>query len=208
MLERYMRYINVPVNKILIDKYGALGIDERTLAVIIRLMDIHGTSDALPDFKTLAAHTTMTDHDISKIMENMIQNGLIEVKTVKEEGKFIERFNLDPLFEKLVKAADEGTVTEKEKDPSKIRELFEYVELLYGRVISPNEFQRINSWLDDSRHSPEMIKEAIDLAYQNQVTSLQYVERILNSTENKKDEPAARKRMPVRSWLEGEDVFD
>lgn len=208
MLERYMRYINIPVNKILIDKYGALGIDERSLAVIIRLMDIHDTSDALPDFNTLAVHTTMAENDISKIMEKLIQNHLIEVKTVKEEGKFIERFNLDPLYKKLITLTDGDPKTEDEADPSRIRELFEYVELLYGRIISPNEFQRMNSWLDDSGHSPEAIKEAVDLAYQNQVTSLQYVERILNSTENKKDEPAAHKRMPVRSWLEGEDVFD
>lgn len=208
MLKRYMRYINIPVNKILIDKYGALGIDERTLAVIIRLLDIHGTSDALPDFKTLAHHTTMSEHDISKIMENLIQTDLIEVETVKEEGKFIERFNLDPLFKKLMDLTDESSKTEKKADKSEIRELFEYVELLYGRVISPNEFQRMNSWLDDSGHTPEMIREAIDLAYQNQVTSLQYVERILNSTENKKNEPEPSNRMPVRSWLEGEDVFD
>lgn len=208
MLEQYMRYINVPVNKILIDKYGALGIDERTLVVIIRLMDIHNDSNALPDFKTLAKDSMMSEQDISKIIQNMIQNGLIEVETVKEQGKFIEHFNLDPLYKKLGKLIDVDSESEETADPSRIRELFEYVELLYGRVISPNEFQRMNSWLDDSGHSPEAIKEAIDLAYQNQVTSLQYVERILNSTEDRKEEPASRKRMPVRSWLEGEDVFD
>ncbi|WP_017548957.1 DnaD domain protein [Salinicoccus carnicancri] len=207
MLERYMHYINVPVNKILIDKYGTLGVDERTLVVLIRLMDIHDTSDQLPDFKTLSAHTTMSENDISKIMENLIQKGLIEVETVKDQGKFIERFNLDPLFNKLIKALDTG-IEDKKKDQSEIRELFEYVERLYGRVISPNEFQRMNSWLDDSGHTPEKIKEAIDIAYQNQVTSLQYVERILNSTDNRKEEQGAHKRMPVRSWLEGEDVFD
>ncbi|KKK35607.1 hypothetical protein WN59_01905 [Salinicoccus sediminis] len=207
MLERYMRYINIPVNKILIDKYGTLGVDERTLVVLIRLIDIHDSSDQLPDFGTLATHTTMSENDISKIMENLIQNGLIEVETVKDHGKFIERFSLEPLFNKLIKAADTD-IGYKKKDPSKIRELFEYVELLYGRVISPNEFQRMNSWLDDSGHTPEKIKEAIDIAYQNQVTSLQYVERILNSTDNRKEEQDSRKRMPVRSWLEGEDVFD
>src|SRR5699024_4670691 len=153
MLERFMRYINVPVNKILIDKYGTLGIDEQSLVILIRLMDIYSTSDKLPEFGTLAAHTTMSENDISKIMEN-----LIEIETVKDQGKFIERFSLDPLFKKLIKAADPGA-GEKKQDPSKIRELFEYVELLYGRVISPNEFQRMNSWLDDSGHSPEKIKE-------------------------------------------------
>ncbi|HIW12139.1 MAG TPA: DnaD domain protein [Candidatus Salinicoccus stercoripullorum] len=207
MLERFMRYINVPVNKILIDKYGTLGIDEQSLVILIRLMDIYSTSDKLPEFGTLAAHTTMSENDISKIMENLIQDSLIEIETVKDQGKFIERFSLDPLFKKLIKAADPGA-GEKKQDPSKIRDLFEYVELLYGRVISPNEFQRMNSWLDDSGHSPEKIKEAIDLAYQNQVTSLQYVERILNSTDNRKEEQSSRRRMPVRSWLEGEDVFD
>lgn len=171
-------------------------------------MDIHNDSNALPDFKTLAKDSKMSEQDISKIIQNMIQTGLLEVETVKEQGKFIEHFNLEPLYKKLSTLVETEPESKEKTDPSRIRELFEYVELLYGRVISPNEFQRMNSWLDDSGHSPEAIKEAIDLAYQNQVTSLQYVERILNSTEDKKEEPTGQKRMPVRSWLEGEDVFD
>ncbi|MHC0552324.1 DnaD domain-containing protein [Salinicoccus sp. CNSTN-B1] len=88
-----------------------------------------------------------------------------------------------------------------------MRSLFEYIEALYGRVISPNEFERINSWLEDPANSAESIKEAVDLAYQNQVTSLQYVERILSQPRSKKS-PQTSTHMPLRSWLEGEDVFD
>ncbi|WP_020008321.1 DnaD domain-containing protein [Salinicoccus albus] len=206
MIENYLHYINIPVNKILIDRYSELGIDEQSLVVIIRLIDMNTASKSLPDFKTLSEGTTMKENDISGIIQKLMENGLIEVQTVKEEGKYVEHYTLAPLYNKLEKLFGEREANQK--NTAAIKELFEYVEGLYGRVISPNEFQRINSWLEDSNHSPEAIKEAVDIAYQNQVTSLQYVERILNSTDNKKDNTQKRSSMPVRSWLEGEDVFD
>lgn len=205
MIDDYIRYMNVPVNKLLLDNYGTLDIDERAMIVIIRLMDIHQQSSQLPEFTSLSKGTKMSEGDISKVIQGLIQKGLLEVETVKETGKYIERFNLEPLYSKLVRFLD-ATETVK-PEPTEIRSLFEYIEGLYGRVISPNEFERINSWLEDSRYSPEAIRNAVDLAYQNQIKSLQYVERILGQTGRETAEAKAE-RMPVRSWLEGEDVYD
>ncbi|WP_271399909.1 DnaD domain-containing protein [Salinicoccus roseus] len=205
MFEEYIRYMNIPVNKVLLDCYSELGLDESSFVVLIKLMDIHQRSSQLPEFSHLSKWTTMSESQIAGLIQGLIQKELLEVETIREEGKYIERFNLEPLYGKLSRLM-ESTAPEK-ADPSEIRSLFEYVEGLYGRVISPNEFERINSWLEDSGYSPQTIRDAVDLAYQNQITSLQYVERILNQTG--RDEPAEKvDRMPVRSWLEGEDVFD
>ncbi|MFC3418213.1 DnaD domain-containing protein [Salinicoccus hispanicus] len=205
MIDDYIRYVNVPVNKILLDHYATLDIDERAMVVIIRLMDIHQQSSQLPEFTSLSKGTTMSEGDISKVIQGLIQKGLLEVETIKETGKYIERFNLEPLYSKLVQLFESAEPAKPE--PTEIRSLFEYVEGLYGRVISPNEFERINSWLEDSKYSPEAIRNAIDLAYQNQIKSLQYVERILGQTGRETAE-VKEERMPVRSWLEGEDVYD
>lgn len=205
MFEEYIRYMNIPVNKVLLDCYSELGLDESSFVVLIKLMDIHQRSSQLPEFSHLSKGTTMSESQIARLIQGLIQKELLEVETIREEGKYIERFNLEPLYGKLSRLM-ESTAPEK-ADPSEIRSLFEYVEGLYGRVISPNEFERINSWLEDSGYSPQTIRDAVDLAYQNQITSLQYVERILNQKGS--DEPAEKvDRMPVRSWLEGEDVFD
>ncbi|MCG1009112.1 DnaD domain protein [Salinicoccus sp. ID82-1] len=205
MIDDYIRYMNVPVNKVLLDNYGALDIDERAMIVIIRLVDIHQHSSQLPEFTSLSKGTTMSEGDISKVIQELMQKGLMEVETIRESGKYIERFNLEPLYSRLVQIFE--TREPAKPEPTEIRSLFEYVEGLYGRVISPNEFERINSWLEDSKYSPEAIRNAVDLAYQNQIKSLQYVERILGQTGREKTE-ARVERMPVRSWLEGEDVYD
>ncbi|WP_342387046.1 DnaD domain-containing protein [Salinicoccus bachuensis] len=205
MFEEYIRYMNIPVNKVLLDCYSTLELDESGFVVLVKLMDIHHRSSQLPEFSHLAKGTTMSEAKIAGLIQELIQKELLEVETIREDGKYIERFNLEPLYRKLSRLLES---TEPEKaEPSEIRSLFEYVEGLYGRVISPNEFERINSWLEDSKYSPQVIRDAVDLAYQNQITSLQYVERILNQTG--REEPAEKAdRMPVRSWLEGEDVFD
>ncbi|MFB9859863.1 DnaD domain-containing protein [Salinicoccus siamensis] len=204
MLADYIQYMNVPVNKILLDNYSKLGLDEKSLIIVIRLSDIRHNSAELPDFKHLSEGMTISFGEVSDVIQHLIENGLLEVETVKDEGRYVEHFSLEPLFRKLPQFIEEKAA---EPDPSEIRSLFEYIEALYGRVISPNEFERINSWLEDPANSAESIKEAVDLAYQNQVTSLQYVERILSQPRSKKS-PQNSTHMPLRSWLEGEDVFD
>jgi DNA replication protein len=166
MFEEYIRYMNIPVNKVLLDCYSELGLDESSFVVLIKLMDIHQRSSQLPEFSHLSKGTTMSESQIAGLIQGLIQKELLEVETIREEGKYIERFNLEPLYGKLSRLM-ESTAPEK-ADPSEIRSLFEYVEGLYGRVISPNEFERINSWLEDSGYSPQTIRDAVDLAYQNQ----------------------------------------
>ena len=205
MLEKYIRNITFPVNKILFDHYSDLGLDESEVIILIKLMEHHSDSRPLPDITQLTEGTTLSGKSINMIMEQLIGKSFIEISHGAGEGGNEEVLSVEPAYRKLAEFISSGK--KGAKDEHQIQELFSFVENLYGRALSPGEFERMNSWLADSGYSVDMIKESVNLAYKNQITSLQYVERILNNLNRTPLEPQ-RERPPVRNWLKGEDLDD
>lgn len=205
MVNDYLKYITIPVNKILLDNYSKLGLDESGVIILIKLLEQNRTETTSPDFGELLQGTTLNESGLTHVIQTLIKNGLLELDTHQLDGKYIETYNFEPLYNKL-----EDFIVLKDKQPKKddttLRELFEYIEQLYGRAISPNEYERLNSWLNDSNYQPEQIQDAVDIAYKSNITSLQYVERILNSTS--KSEPVKGTGLPVISWLDGGSRLD
>ncbi len=204
-MEKYIRNITFPVNKILFDHYSELGLDESELVILIKLMQHHSDSRPLPDITQLIEGTTLSGKSINMIMEQLIGKSFIEIYHETVEGGTREVLSVAPAYRKLEAfLSPDGQGVE---DEHQIQELFSFVENLYGRALSPAEFGRMNSWLSDSGYSVDMIKESVNLAYKNQITSLQYVERILNNLNRTPLEPE-RERPPVRNWLKGESLDD
>ncbi len=205
MVNDYLKYITIPVNKILLDNYAEIGLDERGVIILIKLLERHRTHNTPLDFSELLSGTTLNETELTHIIQSLIKEHLLELDTHQIDGKYTETYNFEPLYSKL-----EDFIMLEEKAPVKddttLRELFEYIEQLYGRAISPNEYQRLNSWMNDSNYQPEQIQDAVDIAYKSSITSLQYVERILSSTS--KSEPVKGTGLPVISWLDGGSRLD
>lgn len=200
MVNDYLKYITIPVSKILLDNYAKIGLDERGVIILIKLLERHRTYNTPLDFSELLSGTTLNETELTHIIQSLIKEQLLELDTHQIDGKYTETYNFEPLYSKL-----EDFIMLEEKAPVKddttLRELFEYIEQLYGRTISPNEYERLNSWMNDSNYQPETIQDAVDIAYKSNITSLQYVERILSSTS--KSEPVKGTGLPVISWLDG-----
>ncbi|MGO1923359.1 MAG: DnaD domain-containing protein [Jeotgalicoccus sp.] len=205
MVNDYLKYITIPVSKILLDNYAKIGLDERGVIILIKLLERHRTYNTPLDFSELLSGTTLNESELTHIIQTLIKERLLELDTHQIDGKYTETYNFEPLYSKL-----EDFIMLEEKAPKKddttLRELFEYIEQLYGRTISPNEYERLNSWMNDSNYQPEAIQDAVDIAYKSNITSLQYVERILSSTSN--SEPVKGTGLPVISWLDGGSRLD
>jgi len=205
VVKDYLKYITIPVNKILLDNYAKLGLDEAGVIILIKLLEQDRSGSTPMDFSQLLQGTTLNESSLTHIIQSLIKERLLELDTHELDGKYIETYNFQPLYNKL-----EDFIVLEDKQPKKddttLRELFEYIEQLYGRTISPNEYQRLNSWMNDSNYQPEQIQDAVDIAYKSNITSLQYVERILSSTS--KSEPVKGTGLPVISWLDGGSRLD
>lgn len=204
MLDKYIKDITVPVNKILFENYNALDLNETSLIILIRIMEYSKHSGTLPDMDVLQKGTSLTKNDISKIIQSLIENETMTLKTAKVNNKYMDIVSFDELYQKLSNIASQTDEEADNVDSEAIKGLFSYVENLYGRSLNPNEFERMNSWLNDSKFPVDKIEEAVDIAYKNQVTSLAYVERVLQNMSKSKVESKQVTRPPFKNWLKGD----
>lgn len=197
-MDNYIKYIQLPVNKILFDHYADLNLDEKSLIVLLRL--IEKENEEFAGFDSLISGTTMTKQEVISIIQDLIQLDLVGIETKEIDDKWVEMYTFDTLYQKLLQFI---TPITKPKNSSKeeISEVFQYIESLYGRALTPAEFERIGEWISTDHYDTETIKEGVDMAFKNDVTSLQYVERILSTL--KKREVHDNYLKP-KNWLDGE----
>lgn len=198
MDKKFIKHVSIQINKILFDEYKRLGIDEFTLVLLLKIVDMSEDNYYQLDVEQLERVTTLKHPEILSVIQKLIDKQLIEMTTVKRDGKYYEVINIGGLYVQLYNLVQTG----REDNSNELRELFEYIEQLYGRALSGADYQRLNSWLKQDEHSIVSIKEAVDLAYTNQITSLQYVERILQNTKSRNKSESDE--MPMMEWLKGD----
>lgn len=197
-MDNYIKYIQIPVNKILFDHYADLNLDEKSLIVLLRL--IEKENEKFAGFDSLISGTTMTKQEVISMIQDLIQLDLVGIETKEIDNKWVEMYTFDTLYQKLAQFI---TPVTKPKNRSKedISEVFQYIESLYGRALTPAEFERISEWISTDNYDTETIKQGVDMAFKNDVTSLQYVERILSTLKRKE---VKDNYLKPKNWLDGE----
>ncbi len=198
MENTYIQHINIQVNKILFDEYKRLGLNEAALVVLMKILNASKDNFYDLDVETLEATTSLTHPEILSIIQSLMSKQLIHMSTNRSDGQYQEVIDVSGVYEQLVSLI----MTTKEENSNDLRDLFEYIENLYGRALSATDYQRLNSWLEREEINALSIKEAVDLAYKNQITSLQYVERILQNTKSRNQEESDE--LPMMDWLKGD----
>lgn len=198
-MDNYIKYIQIPVNKILFDHYADLKLDEKSLIVLLRL--IEKENEEFAGFDSLISGTTMTKQEVISIIQELIQLDLIGIETKEIDNKWIEIYTFDSLYQKLLGFLSPKSIDKKQSSKEEISEVFQYIENLYGRALTPAEFERISEWISTDYYDTETIKEGVDLAFKNDVTSLQYVERILSTLKRKE---VKDNYLKPKNWLDGE----
>lgn len=200
LYENYTRFISLNINKVLFDHYHRLGLNENSYVVLLKLIHFDEEKEGV-NLSLIEKSTSLSHPEIYEIFQGLMQKGIIDVKSLKKDGKYIEELDVNPLYEKL-----NGLLQEGSNDDKKIvRDLFQFIENLYGRALGPNDYQRLNAWIMDDEYTPVQIKEAVELAYNNKITSMQYVERILSNSKRSHEQT---KNVPMKSWLKGEKIDD
>lgn len=211
----------------LLDHYSELGMSEKDLIILIKLIYASEISNKQPSIDFLKKGSTMEPREVTSIIQNLIQRDLLELQVKKdEEGKFTEYMNLDGFYEKLSHILAQDQVDNKQSNSQQqFKDLFQYIEQLFARPLSPYEIETLNQWIDVDQHDFALIRSALDEAYSHDKLSFKYVDRILlnwkknNVTtidESKKireqfNKPKMThtvKHVPKFDWLNGEKLDD
>lgn len=158
--------------KVLLSDYKKMNIDEKSLVVLIYLMN-----DKTLKFnpKKISQDLNLSLPEVLGVIDVLNTNDIVSIE-LKKVGDIREEFiNLDNLYTKLsyfLVNEESGLETEKSTN------IYDVFEQEFGRPLSPIEYELINGWLD-AEFKEEVIILALKEAVFNGVSNLRYIDKIL-----------------------------
>ena len=171
MVEKISNIIkeNYVVPKILLSNYTKLKIDEKSLIILIYLIN----NDAAFNPKSISEDLGMSLPDILMAIDTLSSNDIISIDLKNINGIREEYINLDNLYTKLA-----YFVINEEEVSTKKTNIYDVFESEFARTLSPIEYELINGWMD-AGFNEEVIILALKEAVYNGVNNLRYIDKIL-----------------------------
>lgn len=182
MSEKLINYLKekpIIIPRVLLTNYSKLNITAEELIILIYLMD--KGNNIIYDINLFVKELSFTKRKVIELINNLVEKNIINITINKNSDNVSEEYlNLDMLYRKIT-----NIILDKELPSSTNNEdLFTIFEKEFGRTISPTEYEKINSWLNEDIDKT-LIVEALKEAVYNSTTSLRYIETILYSWKKK-----------------------
>lgn len=179
---------DILVPRLLLLNYKSFNISDQELILIIYLL---GLNNNIYNPKDISNDLNLELIEVLTIVSDLTDKGIIKIDMEQEGNKKVEVLNLEQLYTKLAFLI----VNEQPKEDISI---FNSFESELGRTLSPIELDIINAW-KDNEFSDEIILLALKEAIYNGVTSLKYIDKILDEwkkkgIKNKDDVEKSRKQ--------------
>lgn len=173
------RMIQIP--QLFFQFYKELNMKDEEALIVFHLLAFHIEGNDFPTPDDLMNRLTMPENDITSGLQRLMQKGFLEItRAVDANGKLYEKYSIFPLWERIMQLIE---MKEQQKSATALRheegEIFRLFEEEMGRLLSPLELEKIGSWLDEDKHSPALIKEALKEAVFAGKLSIRYIDRIL-----------------------------
>lgn len=171
----------------LLKNYTEIGLNNDDLVTLLQLFSLVENGQRFPDSQLLADRLDVSREDAFKAIHQLMTKKVLTIETRSdEEGKSIDEFSFDLLYEKLSALISQNLKeTEQEKDVLASKNVYQLFEEEFGRSLSAMEIQTLNMWIEEDKYRPELIEMALREAVMNQVYSLKYIDRILLTWEKK-----------------------
>ena len=191
------------VPRILLQNYKDFNMTDQELIVTIYLINNKETYNP----KNISNELKIELIDFLTIINGLSEKGILKTGLETKEGKKTEVLDLSPLYNKLT-----FKIVNEEKEEVKDTSIYTAIENEFARALSPIEYDIVTSWLDAS-YSEELIKEALKEAVYNNVTSLKYIDRILEEwhkkgIKNKMDVINANKKFKEHKQIKKDDSLE
>lgn len=182
MSEKLINYLKekpIIIPRVLLTNYPKLNITAEELIILIYLMD--KGNNIIYDINLFVKELSFNKRKVIELINNLVEKNILNITINKNSDNVSEEYlNLDMLYRKIT-----NIILDKELPSSTNNEdLFTIFEKEFGRTISPTEYEKINSWLNEDIDKT-LIVEALKEAVYNSTTSLRYIETILYSWKKK-----------------------
>ena len=182
MSEKLINYIKekpITIPRVLLTNYSKLNITAEEFIIIIYLLD--KGNNIIYDINLFVKELNLTKRKVVELINSLVEKNILNITINKNSNNISEEYlNLDLLYRKIT-----NIILDKEIPTSTDNEdIFTIFEKEFGRTISPTEYEKINSWLEEDIDKT-LIIEALKEAVYNSTTSLRYIETILYSWKKK-----------------------
>ncbi len=223
-----------PISNTLLTNYQKIGLSDQEMMLIVHLLFFQSKGNNFPSISQLVQRMSHPTEGIVRILQRLVKQGYIYIEENKEEntGILYESYNLTPLFLKIIsvmeydveKVHKEKEIKEREEETNNLYQIFERE---FSRPLSPMEIEIMSTWIDEDKHTEEIVTYALrESVYANKL-NFRYIDRILfewkkkniqtvdqikqhakqfrsHQEEDKKDKPSSEYPFEFYNWLENE----
>jgi len=169
----------IDFEKLLIDKYSFLGLDEIEVIILLKLNKLLNSGNKF-SIEYFTKNMTITEEVIREKLVVLINNQFIDLKLVNKS----EIYSLDDTFKRLAQLLEkeemEETTDELNTDCAKIVAL---LEKEFKKILSPLDLELVHKWIFEDKFSYSKIYNAILETLKLKKSNIQYVDVILNKKE-------------------------
>lgn len=168
----------IVVPKILFNNYRKLNITEEELVIIMLIISLGNKIEYNPDI--FVNELGMERHKVMQLIGNLISKNIMSLEIVKSGRKTEEYICVSLLYDKLLNII----IDTKDKETQIDNSIFSVFEEELGRLLSAMEIEQIKEWVTTYKNE-ELIRAALKEAVLNGVSSLRYIDTILNDWNKK-----------------------
>lgn len=174
----------IDFNKLLLEKYYLLGLDESEVIILIKLNKLLSSGNKF-SIGLVSKTMTMTEEAIRNKLVTLINNQFITLQLINDN----EIYSLDDTYKKLANLLEnEDNQEKKDSISNDIVKVVALLEKEFKKLLSPLDLEVVHKWINNDCFSYDKIYNAVLEALKLKKTSVQYVDMILNKKDPSKKE--------------------
>ena len=141
----------IDFQKILLDKYYILGLNESECLVLLRLyQNSNKTNKDLKNILDLTQlkKTTSLDQDaLGDIVAKLVSKGFITLNIDESNGTFTESYSLEDTYKELAYVLENNDVVKVDNETSiQMKKTVKNIEVIVKKMLTPFELEMIKKW--------------------------------------------------------------
>lgn len=182
-----LRRGTVSVPYLLLTDYPRLKLSDMEAMLLIHLISfVDKENKEFPTIEEIQRRMQSPPEKVIEALQRLMKDDFIAIDEDTDEltGVRYEKYNLDGLFIKLAEswAEEQENLLNRElsaKTEKAEKNIFTIFEKEFARPLTPMELETISGWLDEDRHTEELILGALKEAVFAGKVYFRYIDRIL-----------------------------
>jgi DNA replication protein len=181
LLMKWLQEGSIAIPKLLMNNYKKIGLNEVEIMLVLHIHTFIESGNTFPTPDEIADKMTITPIHCTDVLRQLFQRGFLAIEQEETSSPVImERYTLQPLWDKMIHSLSNETMAEKKKvEEANQIQLYSIFEQEFGRPLSPFECDTLRMWEDQDNHSSALIKAALREAVISGKLNFRYIDRIL-----------------------------